>query len=487
MKISIRKFLLVNLLLAITITTTLTAIGNYYLDQKDIQEHLDSLMAITTMSSQALLGNDINSRALDKIQDDLNEIPEKIDNYFQYRFLNDGTPLSYLNKFNFQIWSDKGRLLLHSPMAPPIPLSADKDGFSDKMVDGQEWRVFTSYNETAGFRTVVAERYSTRNELGHRIAQDDLYIMLLTFPLSGLLIWIIIGKGLDSLDAVAKEVSNRAPNQLDPMDLENVPDEIRPLIDELNKLFARLNDAFEREKRFAADAAHELKTPLAALKAHAQVALGTTDPLERTNALKKLTQGVDRSSHIVQQLLTMSRLVPETTLINDMKKVNLHKLTIDMLTILAPSAIEKNIEIELECKKKKLNVLGNYTALSLLARNLIDNAIRYTPEGGTVIVNIYETNSEIYFSVIDDGPGIPEKLRERVFERFFRVLGNKSPGSGLGLPIVAQIASLHQAQIKLNTPQNGKGLQIDVIFPKEIEAPEFLSHEGKSPLDPTSL
>lgn len=479
MKISIRKFLLVNLLLAITITTTLTAIGNYYLDQKDIQEHLDTLMAITTMSSQALLGNDINTRALDKIQDDLNEIPDKIENYFQYRFISDGTPLTYLNKFNFQIWSEQGKLLLHSPMSPPIPLSNDKDGFSDKMVDGQEWRVFSSYNANAGFRTVVAERYNTRNELGHLIAQDDLYIMLLTFPLSGLLIWIIIGKGLDSLDAVAQEVANRAPNQLEPMDLDGVPDEIKPVIDELNKLFGRLNDAFEREKRFAADAAHELKTPLAALKAHAQVALGTDDPKERNNALKKLTQGVDRSSHIVQQLLTMSRLVPETTLINDMKRVNLHQLTVDIIAILAPSAIEKNIEIALDTKKKQTNIQGNYTALSLLARNLIDNAIRYTPENGAVTVKIHQTDNQVIFSVIDDGPGIPEKLRQRVFERFYRVLGNKSPGSGLGLPIVAQIATLHQATIELLTPKNGLGLQIDVNFPKEVNVKQGASDSNE--------
>ncbi len=469
MKISIRKFLLVNLLLAITITTTLTAIGNYYLDQKDIQEHLDALMAITTMSSQALLGNDLHSRSLDKIQDDLDEIPEKIESYFQYRFLNDGTPLSYINKFNFQIWSDQGKLLLHSPQAPPLPLSIEKNGFSNRMVDGQDWRIFTSYNANAGFRTVVAERYDTRNELGHRIAQDDLYIMLLTFPLSGLLIWIIIGKGLDSLDSVAKEVANRAPNQLEPMDLEGVPDEIRPVIDELNKLFNRLNDAFEREKRFAADAAHELKTPLAALKAHAQVALGTTNATERNNALKKLAQGVDRSSHIIQQLLTMSRLVPETTLINDMSNVNLSKLSIDIIAILAPNAIEKNIEIALDCPRKKINVSGNYTALSLLARNLIDNAIRYTQEKGTVTIKVNQSDDHIRLSVIDDGPGIPEGLRSRVFERFFRVLGNKSPGSGLGLAIVSQIALLHQASIELHTPESGKGLQIDVVFPKQIK------------------
>lgn len=469
MRISIRKFLLVNLLLAITITTTLTAIGNYYLDQKDIQEHLDTLMAITTMSSQALLGDDIHNRPINKIQENLDEIPKKIESYFQYRFISSGNPLSYVNKFNFQVWSDSGKLLLHSPLAPPIPLSTEKDGFSDKMVDGQDWRIFTAYNPNAGTRTVMAERYNTRNELGQRIAQDDLYIMLLTFPLSGLLIWIIIGKGLDSLEQVATEVANRAPNQLEPLDLSGIPDEIRPVIDELNKLFNRLQQAFEREKRFAADAAHELKTPLAALKAHAQVALNTQDLDEKNKALENLIEGVNRSTHIVQQLLTMSRLVPETTLINDMSNVNLTKVATDIIAILAPSAIEKQIDIELDAPCNSIDISGNYTALSILIRNLVDNAIRYTPEGGTVTVKIAELDNDIMLSVIDDGPGIPKELRARVFERFFRVLGNKSPGSGLGLAIVSQIASLHLAKVELNCPLSGKGLQIDVIFPKVLD------------------
>lgn len=466
MKISIRKFLLVNLLLAITITTTLTAIGNYYLDQKDIQEHLDTLMAISTMSSQALLGDDIHKRPLKTIQQALDEIPDKIESYFKHQFLDSGTPISLINKFNFQVWSDSGKLLLHSPNTPEIPLTADGDGFSDKKIDDQFWRVFTAYNPKAGVRTVVAERYNTRNELGHRIAQDDLYIMLLTFPLSGLLIWIIIGKGLDSLDTVAKEVAGRAPHQLDPIDVADIPDEIRPLIDELNKLFNRLQAAFDREKRFAADAAHELKTPLAALKAQAQVALKTTDEHERKTALTNLISSVDRSTHTVQQLLTMSRVVPETSRINDKSKVNLIKLTREVIASLVPDAIEKQIEIEFETKKQKIELQANFTALSILIRNLVDNAIRYTPSGGEVSVAIIDEKTQVTLSVIDDGPGIPESLRARVFERFFRVLGNKSPGSGLGLAIVQQIASLHDGVVKLLTPKSGKGLQIDVVFPK---------------------
>nr|WP_239005197.1 ATP-binding protein [Legionella sp. MW5194] len=451
--------------MAITITTTLTAIGNYYLDQKDIQEHLDTLMAISALSYQALLGDDLHERPLVKIQNNLEIIPQKIENYYQRRFLNDLPPKNYLDKFNFQVWTNGGKLLLHSSTAPKIPLTAEEDGFSDKYLSDQKWRVFTTYNDKAGIRTVLAERYDTRNELGHRIAQDDLYIMLLTFPLSGLLIWIIIGRGLDSLDRVAQEVANRAPTHLKPVDLEEVPEEIKPVIDELNKLFYRLQEGFEREKRFAADAAHELRTPLAALKAQAQVALNTNDLEEKNLALQKLIASVNRSTHIVQQLLTMSKLVPEANSLNDIDAVNLVKITREVLAMLAPSAVEKQIELEFEHEENLPEFAGNLTAISILIRNLVDNAIRYCKDAGKVLVQVYQKNDDILLQVSDNGPGIPSELQSRVFERFFRVLGNKSHGSGLGLAIVRQITDLHGGKVELDSPKEGTGLIVRVYFP----------------------
>ncbi|KTD03443.1 ATP-binding protein [Fluoribacter gormanii] len=465
MKSSIRKFLLINLLLAITITTTLTAIGNYYLDQKDIQDHLDSLMAVSALSYQALLGDDLHQRPLAKIQEALETIPQKIDTYYQKRFLNEEPPENYLDKFNFQVWTNGGKLLLHSSSAPKIPLTSEVDGFSDKKISTQDWRVFTTYNDKAGIRTVLAERYDTRNELGHRIAQDDLYIMLLTFPLSGLLIWIIIGRGLDSLDKVAEEVANRAPSHLEPVDLHEVPEEIKPVIDELNKLFFRLKEGFEREKRFAADAAHELRTPLAALKTQAQVALHSNDIEEKNQALQKLIASVNRSTHIVQQLLTMSRLVPEAAHMDEKDEVNLSRLTREILAMLAPAAVEKQIDLEFESDAENLTVFGNSTALGILIRNLVDNAIRYCNAHGRIIVRLAKLNNEIMLEVSDNGPGIPAELQSRVFERFFRVLGNKSPGSGLGLAIVQQISELHGGRLMLDTPKEGTGLIVRFFIP----------------------
>ncbi len=465
MKSSIRKFLLINLLLAITITTTLTAIGNYYLDQKDIQEHLDTLMAISALSYQALLGDDLHQRPLMKIQETLETIPQKVESYSQSPPLDEEPQEHYLDKFNFQVWTDGGKLLLHSSNAPKIPLTAEIDGFSDKKIGNQKWRVFTTYNNKPGIRTVLAERYDTRNELGHRIAQDDLYIMLLTFPLSGLLIWIIIGRGLDSLDRVAQEVANREPTHLEPVNIKGIPQEIKPLIDELNKLFFRLKEGFEREKRFAADAAHELRTPLAAIKTQAQVALNTNSIEEKNVALQKLIASVNRSTHIVQQLLTMSSLLPEAASIHELDKVNLTKITREVLAMMAPAAIEKQIELAFEADDNTPTFSGNPTAISILIRNLVDNAIRYCLKCGIVDIKVYQHHNEAVFEVSDNGQGIPIELQPRVFERFFRVLGNKSSGSGLGLAIVQQIAALHKGRVELGSPPVGTGLIVKVFFP----------------------
>jgi len=465
---SIRKFLLINLLISIIVTTSLTLLGNYILDQKDIQHQLDSLLSQAGLVFDALISDDIADRDLSKLQNELNSVPilakeyfNSIDNPFDY---------DYEDKFEFQIWDLKThKLLLHSANAPLEPLSKGQPGFNSVRFDESAWRVFTSIDKENGIIINIAERADIRQELGKRILRDDLYIMLLVYPLLGLLIWIIVGKGLLPLTSVASEVANRAPGHLSPVDITNVPVEIKPLLDELNKLFLRLQRALDREKRFAADAAHELRTPLAGLKTQTQLALKIADEKEREVALNKLIKSVDRCTHIVEQLLTLSRLVPEEpNMLKDLSSVNLHSLAVEIITMLVPKALEKDIELELVCPNIDLNITGNNTALGILLRNLIDNAIRYSPPGSDVKVMIRETAEDIILSVIDNGPGIPPELRSRVFERFFRVLGNKAPGSGLGLAIVQQIAALHRADVKLGTPDAGEGLEVVIYFKKNI-------------------
>ena len=462
---SIRTFLLINLLLSVTLITSLAIIGNLFLAHKDIQTQLDVQLIRTSLRMQAFFSDYDGKRSLSTIQQRLNK-QIKIDTS-KIAPETSATEKEAKTMIEFQMWNRQGRLILHSGKAPKIPLSSGRAGLSTLWLDGHSWRVNTVYDPQTDLTFMVAERSNYRQQLENQLTQDSIFIMLVTYPFLGFLIWVIVGRGLDTLKKVAREVRHRAPSNLKPVDLVSVPSEIEPLVTELNSLFSRLQEAFDREKRFTADAAHELKTPLAALSTQTQVALRAETTEARNQALLKVLAGVNRSTHVVQQLLTLSRMLPEAT-INEAAQVSVTKQASDVAALLAPEAIAKNIDLELITPDSSATILGNATAVNILIRNLVDNAIRYTHENGTVKIDIHENANEVALHVTDNGPGIPEELRERVFERFFRVIGNQTTGSGLGLGIVQQIASLHHAEIQLKTPENGTGLEVKVVFPKDF-------------------
>lgn len=465
---SIRRFLLVYILLSVSLIIALIVTGNHYLDNRDIDSRLDSWLSQTTLVIQALLGSDLEVRQLDSLEKEIKKIPLQGKYFFSLRTKHK-SHMHYHDRFQFQVWNEDGKLLLHSSGAPVEPLSDGNTGLNERYIDGVPWRVFTTYNPKTGLIISAAERHDMRKELRKRIAYDNIFIIFLAYPLLGVAIWTIIGYGLNSLARVASEVAYRVPSYLEPVDLREVPEEIRPLVDELNKLFMRLQDALDREKRFASDAAHELRTPLAALRTQAEVALNARNKEERDTALSKLINGVDRCTHVVQQLLTLSRLAPHKTIQeNECQQFNIVSVVTETIAEAVPAALKKQIDIELDCKEEIINMHGNPTAIGILMRNLIDNAIRYTPIGGTVDISVELDNRQIIFKVRDNGPGIPAHLRARVFERFYRVLGTKEVGSGLGLPIVQQIATLHQGHIALGTPKSGSGLEVTVTFPRQI-------------------
>lgn len=469
MRPSIRTFLLINLLLSVTLITSLAIIGNLFLAHKDIQTQLDAQLIRTTLRMDAFFTISISDSDFQKIQQTLNSHLVEKSHLFNPSIQDSNPNIAAENEakhnLEFQVWNDAGKLLIHSPNSPKIALSNGNDGLSTLWLDGKAWRVSTIYNPMSQLTIMVAERANYRQHLENQLTQDTIIIMLITYPFLGFLIWVIVGRGLDSLKRVAQEVKHRAPTYLKPVDLESVPTEIEPLVIELNNLFSRLGAAFEQNKRFTADAAHELKTPLAALSTQTQVALRAETPEDRKQALLKVLASVNRSTHMVQQLLTLSRMDPEAS-IQKVETIHLGKLAAEVAALLAPEAIAKNIELELTNPESNAIIHGNTTYISILIRNLVDNAIRYNEENGFVKIGISENQKYVILSVTDDGPGISEDLRERVFERFYRVIGNKTTGSGLGLGIVAQIAQLHRAEIELVTPSNNKGIEFRIKFPK---------------------
>ncbi|HSW68880.1 MAG TPA: ATP-binding protein [Gammaproteobacteria bacterium] len=445
---SIRHFLLISLLISMTIASSITAIGNYVLDKRVIQPYLDDQLIklfsfIEVISHNAAKHPDTQQKIITYLNNSVN---------------------NNTKKFLFQVWTKEKKLLLYSTTGPQKTLLNAPLGFSDIQIKDDDWRVYSTIDPLTKNKIIVAELYDIRNQLADDITRNNGYILLITYPIFGILIWVIVGLALRSITRVTSEISNRASTYLEPVEAENIPVEIKPLVEELNQLFLRLRLAFDRNKRFAGDAAHELRTPLAALKTQAQVALKANNEKSRISALQKVVQSVDRSSHVVAQLLILSRLSQEEEL-NDIRPLDLHKLVTEITAYLVPIALEKNIEIELVSPPAEIFVEGNDVALGILIRNIVDNAIRYTPEGGQVKIQLLnDDHHRVIFRVIDSGLGIPAELRDRVFERFYRILGTQAQGSGLGLAIVSQIAELHHAKIKLSTPENGKGLQFDVEF-----------------------
>jgi len=271
-----------------------------------------------------------------------------------------------------------------------------------------------------------------------------------------------IQRGLLPLNKLSDEIADRSPTQLSPVSIEGLPEEIIPLIVSLNTLLNRLSYALDNERRFTADAAHELRTPLAALKAQAQVAARSNNKEQRINAIENTIRGMDRLTRLVEQLLTLARLDPEDA-VKQHQIVNLEKIVETVSSELAVVALNKQLHFEL-IRKGNCIIKGQDTALSILVRNLIDNAIRYTPDGEKIIISVYAHNSQVIFSVCDSGPGIPDKDRQRIFDRFYRIIGTKAEGSGLGLSIVKRIADIHNATLEILTPDSNKGTEFRVTF-----------------------
>lgn len=443
---SIRRFLFISLIGAITVASSITAIGNYLLDKQIIKPYLD----------EQLIDSYIFIKKLNAVA--------RLDSHNQKMITPYLTNTSTPNVM-YQIWRSDGKLILHSFTNSSASLENTPLGFSDIKIKNNEWHVYAGIDETTGAKIVVAQLTDFRNKLTDRIARNNSYVTLITYPIFAILIWLIIGVALRSMTRLSNHISNRAPTHLSPINVKNVPIEIKPVVDELNQLLERLRSTLDRNKRFVADTAHELRTPLAALKTQAQVALNSNDEESHQHALIGIVQSVDRCSHVVTQLLTLSSLREQEKL-NDMHPLNLHSLATEILTFLAPLALEKNIDIELVPAPAEHIIMGNNITLGILIRNLVDNAIRYTPPYGAVSVAIINENNSVILRVSDTGTGIPPELYERVFDRFYRILGTSQTGSGLGLAIVKQIAELHQAQIRLSPPAHGQGLQIDVIFTK---------------------
>lgn len=469
MTISIQRRLLANLLITIAFVSIITLFLSYRDATHEVQELFDANLAQSARVLHALVTPELLSENNQDLQELLLNFPEFPSN--ELLMSNEEAHAyghEYERKLAFQVWNRDQRLLLHSASAPTTALSSKSllpanRGFEDEVVGAHDWRVFSLWDESEQYLVQVGERYDVREELITKISQQVITPLIVSLPFLGLMIWVGIGRGMRPVQRVAEEVVRRDPQHLEFMDVGPVPTEIRPLVQGLNKLFDRLKTALETERRFTDDAAHELRTPLAALKTQAQVSLRATDDEERNQALKNVVNGVDRATHLVEQMLILARIDPTSSVLVR-EKINIHDLAAEVIAQLVPAAMKKNINIEIVGSENTI-VYSDSVSLSIMIRNLVDNAIRYTKPDGEVIIDIESPNdNEVVLSVSDTGPGVDPELQSRVFDRFYRVTGHSSSGCGLGLSIVKRIADLNNLQVELINKEHGTGLVASVHF-----------------------
>ncbi|MCX7176937.1 MAG: ATP-binding protein [Proteobacteria bacterium] len=371
--------------------------------------------------------------------------------------------VEYEKKLRYQIWTRDGRLLLRSSNAPDVAMTG-LDGFSE-ITDsaGQTWRYYGVWDRHHDFRVLVSEAHDVRNRLVRSIALHLASPLALGLPVLIFLLWLSISRGLNPLGTLTREIEKRKPENLMPLDAASAPGEVRPMVLALNELLRRMTHTLESERLFTANAAHELRTPLAAIQAQLHAARAADGGAERQRAMDQLQLGVERGIRLVGQLLTLARLDPEQAL-PDAQPVDMGCIAQEVCAQLAPLALQREQTLELEIEPDLPLLPGNADMLSMLIGNLVDNAIRYTQRSGDIKIAIRRQAADIVLEVSDDGPGIPAAQRLRVFERFYRLAGQDQPGTGLGLAICRRIAELHKAQIHLADGPDGIGLSVSVLL-----------------------
>ena len=336
----------------------------------------------------------------------------------------------YGRRVMFQVWKAGTVLSLHSQHAPNTPLSPIRDGFSDATIGGARWRVFSTWDARDRVLVQVAEHVYERDELATAVARNFVVPLAIALPVLGVVIWAAVGRAMRSLTHVDQQVASRAADNLTALDVADAPSEIGALVTSLNALFGRICRLIEQERHFTADAAHELRTPLAGIRAQAQVAQGATDGAERARALDGVMAGCDRATHAVEQMLTLARLAPDAVSFQP-TSVELGAVLKATIGELAPIAIAKHMDIALDDGRDAF-VSGDAGLLAMLFRNVIDNAIRYSAPGTMVDVDLEVTASDVRVTVSDAGPGISAEQRANVGRRFIGRRGRRHPGAGLG-------------------------------------------------------
>ncbi len=368
-------------------------------------------------------------------------------------------------EFVVQVWTADGVRIFESAEQAALPQRAVL-GFSDVGARGTTYRVFSL--QSRGLVIQVAQDMAARRHMAGALALRTVAPVALMAPLLMLVVWWVVSASLAPVARVRGQVASRQADDLSPLSEADLPEEVRPLVHELNLLFGRLQHAFEAQKHFVADAAHELRSPLAALKLQVQGLQRAPEGEARTVATQRLAAGIDRATRLVEQLLALARQEANAAAGVPAQPVDLLELARSAIGDAVPAAQARDIDLGLGTPPAAPAIVqGHPDALRIMLRNLLDNAVKYAPEGGRVDVEIAADGEGVTLCVDDSGAGLPEAERERVLDRFYRTGQTQATvqGSGLGLAIVHSVAQLHGAQLALGTSPRLGGLRVAVRFP----------------------
>lgn len=366
-------------------------------------------------------------------------------------------------EFSVRIWSPDGQELYRSGMREMPPQAVL--GFSDALVDGARLRIYSL--RTPEHTIQIAQDLDARTERARSLAWKAILPIVLLAPILMLAVWWLIDGSLAPVQRMRRQVAAREASDLSPLSAEGLPEEVLPLVTEINLLFGRLQRAREAQQQFIADAAHELRSPLAALKLQAQALRKPQDEASRQRAIERLNEGMARAIELSGQLLALAREEAGEAM-PDAERVDLEQLAREVVADVLPQAQARRVDVGLE-PGAQVAVQGQRQALHTLLRNLLDNAIKYGRPGAAVDIRIErDGDGAARLTVEDTGPGIPDAERDRVFDRFYRVPGTEEPGSGLGLAIVKAVADRHHATIELGRSAKLGGLRASLRFPGAI-------------------
>ena len=367
--------------------------------------------------------------------------------------------LDYAQWRAFRVWY-KGKLVMHSDNADMFPDKPFAKGFSNFSLGKDIWRTFSIHDDQNNLVVTTIENLRDRDIMQSDILLDILAPLLIALPVLGLLFSIGVGFGLKGLRQLAGKLATRSPSDLSYMDSDYLPKELKPLANSVNSLLSKLEEALVHEREFIDHAAHELRTPLSALKLQAQLLNKSINDPASSVQLAELLAGVDRTSKLMDQLLLMSRVSSQNI---TLEMVNIEQTIAEALNMLANKIMRKNQLIDIQVDKS-LTLQSQPELLRTLIGTILENAVKYTPEDGHIAITATRDAALITIAITDSGEGIPESERAKVFDRFYRISGTKQSGSGLGLAIASQIADLLNAEITMETPENNKGLRVVIRF-----------------------